>query len=180
MPKLKERAKAAEESTRLQLGGKRLIAIDPGDIHVGWAEFGVVEGQTRCLDAHEEWRPDQAADALARSIGRGDVGVVVLERFQLYADKAMAQVGSDMATAEMIGVVKFLVRVHNEDFDAKSPWSKHRIELIVQGAAIKKATRAQMKARQIPRLTKPNTHAGDAEEHGWCAILRGGDDAEGS
>lgn len=173
MPKVAEVAERAERADWLPGDSGDLIAIDPGDVHVGWAEFRHDQGKWSCVNAHEDYTPAQAADRLAVLIGRGDVRYVVLERFQLYADKAMAQVGSEMATAEMIGVVKALVRWNNEDASVRSPWANGEVELLVQGAAIKKATRAQMKARQIPRLTNVGTHAGDAEEHGWCAIMRG-------
>lgn len=182
MPKVK--AVAAQEkkysADRLRLPGREsLVAIDPGDVHVGWAEFCEEHnGEVVCFNA-EEITPDECADRVARRLFRGEIRYLVVERFTLYADKALAQVGSEMQTSELIGVLKYLVRVNNEGAAKEGeddPWSKTRCTMYIQGADIKKPIRAQMEARGIERTTPVGSHHGDAEEHGWYRILRGEDD----
>lgn len=181
MPKVKavkaQEAKYSPDRLRLT-GTDRLVAIDPGDVHVGWAEFCEEnDGETVCFNA-EELTPDECADRVAGMLFRGDITYLVVERFTLYADKALAQVGSEMQTSELIGVLKYLVRVHNEGRAGEpgDPWGGGGCRMWIQGADIKKPIRAQMEARGIERATPVGSHHGDAEEHGWYRILRGADD----
>jgi hypothetical protein len=177
MPKVKALAAqaAAYGDDRLRLHGlERLVAIDPGDVHVGWAEFCEENDGTAVCYLAEELTPEECADRVARMLFRGEIRYLAVERFALYADKALAQVGSEMQTSELIGVLKYLVRVHNLGAaGATDPWSKVECEMWIQGADIKKPIRAQMKARGIERTTPVGSHHGDAEEHGWYRILRG-------
>lgn len=181
----KRRAVAEQQAKyspgRLRLvGGQHLLAIDPGDKHVGVAAFVEESDGTPVCAWATEYTPDEAANLVAGMLFRGELRYLVVERFALYADKAMAQVGSEMQTSELIGVFKYLVRVHNEsatgDGGARDPWLQPPCDLFIQGADIKKGIRAQIEARGISRITPKETHHGDAEEHGWYRILRGVDD----
>lgn len=181
MPKVKALAeqKAKYTGTRLRLPGTdRLVAIDPGEVHVGWAEFCEENDGTPVCFNSEEITPDECADRVAAMLFQGDVAHLVVERFTLYADKALAQSGSEMLTSELIGVLRYLVRVHNVGAASAlpgSPWTAQECRLYIQGADIKKGIRAQMKARGIERIGPVGSHHGDAEEHGWYRILRGGE-----
>lgn len=189
MPKVREvakrEAKYGESRLRLRLGSRSLVAVDPGDVHVGMAVFVEEEDGTPHCAWAEEYTPDDCADYVAGGLYRGEIGVLVVERFTLYADKALAQVGSQMETSELIGVLKYLVRVHNQyvlgdskatirSTGAGDPWRGEPVRMWIQGADIKKAIRAQMQARGIERDgVGVGTHHGDALEHGWFRILRG-------
>lgn len=134
-----------------------IMAIDPGDKHVGWA-YGL--GKTKKLRTSSikagEWSADEAIAkievGLTGVFNTGDMDRrVVVEEFRLYPDKAQAQGYSDFETAQMIGVIKYIC-------------SERGIEVIEQGAGIKKPTRAQLKGRGIQQVGKGG-HACDAELH---------------
>lgn len=174
------RAKVGDDRIRIP-NGMILLGVDPGDKHVGVASFAEdALGYPGC-EWSKEYDPVEAIDFISRQIAANAVWGIAVERFSLYADKALAQIGSEFHTSEMIGVIKHLVRVNNEwvgltgDNDDGSPWSPPRIRIWIQGADIKKPIRAQMAARGIDRHSPAKSHAGDAEEHGWYRILRGED-----
>lgn len=141
-----------------------LIAIDPGDVHVGWAEFEKVKEQWACV-LTEEYTPDQAMEIYHTLVTMSAVAeTTVIEEFRLYPDRAMQQTGSTMPTAELIGRFK---QVITQATDAT--------ELVMQPAAIKKPTIALMKKLDIKhRAVREHKggHAKDAETHGWYHILR--------
>jgi hypothetical protein len=151
----------SRETIDLRTGEKRpvsqegVIAIDPGDVHCGMA-LGIVStnGQFSCVRAWEA-TPDECADEVAGWLLAGELAAVVVERFSLYADKAATQVGSTMPTAELIGILKYLVRVAGN------------ASLVLQGADIKKSMRSQLKARGIKLLPAEADHARDAQLHLW-------------
>jgi hypothetical protein len=95
-----------------------LIAIDPGDIHVGVAFFDRDPESPhgwRCVDT-QEMLPDEFADSLAELFvdQDDDWEFLVYEKFRLYEDKAEEQTGSEFPTAKLIGVIEWLGRKHNE------------------------------------------------------------------
>lgn len=132
-----------------------VVAIDPGDVHCGMA-LGIVStsGQFVCTRAWEA-TPGECADEVAGWLLAGELQAVVVERFSLYADKAATQVGSSFPTAELIGVLKYLVRVAGS------------ASIAIQGADIKKSMRAQLAARGIKLLPAEADHARDAQLHLW-------------
>ena len=82
------------------------LSIDPGDSHVGLAVWKGPE----CLSA-VEFAPNPAIrelEALGLGTPRTDVQLVVVERFQLYGWAAQQQAGSDMKTAQLIGIIRYL------------------------------------------------------------------------
>lgn len=78
------------------------VSIDPGDSHVGFA----VWNGPRCISA-VEFAPGPAIRELERVLEAG-AGLVVVEKYQLYGWAAQQQAGSDMKTAQLIGVIRYL------------------------------------------------------------------------
>jgi RNase H-fold protein (predicted Holliday junction resolvase) len=146
----------------------RLIALDPGDKHVGVALFERRPDtllRWACIVAYE-MGPTEAVDSLADMLRDGDLDTIVYERFALYLDKAAEQAGSTMETAQMIGVIRYLHRTLADHT---------KVALVEQPASIKKPTRSLVKRRGIKPVA-PKTagdHARDSELHGWSWILRG-------
>ena len=137
-----------------------VIAVDPGDVHCGMAE-GITKtnGQFLVVRAWEA-TPDECADYVAGWLLSGELEALVVERFSLYADKATQQIGSEFETAQLIGVLKYLVRVAGN------------AKLAMQGADIKRSMRAQLKARKIELLPAEADHARDAQLHLWHYVGR--------
>lgn len=180
-----------------------LIAIDPGDVHVGVAFFATDEdGAWYCQDA-QQIEHDDFLDGLAHMIlmERQTPPTVVFERFRLYGDKSKEQTGSEFLTAQMIGVIKYLVRVHNDhvsrhdDAEARGKMMTcelqggtcaepkdrpQRIEIVGQMADIKKPTAGILRTKKIKSVGKVaikenpgwGIHCVDAELHGWYHILK--------
>jgi hypothetical protein len=95
-----------------------LIAVDPGDVHVGVAYFDRDPGSKygwRCTHT-AEYLPDEFSDGLAEEFVDQDPEweFLVYEKFRLYEDKAAEQKGSEFPTAKLIGVIEWLGRKHNE------------------------------------------------------------------
>lgn len=181
-----------------------LIAVDPGDRHVGvaffeaetadpWAAENALEWE--CVDA-QEWKPQEFEDGLASALLAGDVQALVFERFRLYGDKAQEQTGSEFETSQLIGVMKFLVRIHNahatrhaqaeRDLNGLLPCEQRgqscadpRVApkpVVIHGqmADIKVPTRAILRKRGVKSTAarlKAGGHAADAELHGWKYLL---------
>lgn len=134
-----------------------LIAIDPGGVHVGWAEFQL--DPARCTRAVEK-TPEEAKESLARAVSRPGIRAVVIESFRLYPDKAMKQAGSDMPTSRLIGAMEYIVQSAG-------------VRLVMQPAAIKTPTLSVLRHRGITLVSRGNgDHAKDAETHGWHYLVR--------
>lgn len=96
-----------------------IIAIDPGDHHVGVAFFARQSGGTGekwyCQDAQQIDDPDGFELMLAETLLGSPHGMtLVVEIFRLYEDKAQLQKGSQFRTSQMIGAIKFIARIRNE------------------------------------------------------------------
>lgn len=130
----------------------KVVAIDPGDRHVGFASWFKLERLVYEVNAEE------AVSRLEQILRRGDM--LILEEFRLYPHHAAAQSWSPMETSQMIGAMKLV---------AKQKGANVR----EQGASIKKATRRQLKARGIKQVGE-GTHARDAELHLLHFLLREG------
>lgn len=179
----------------------RLIAIDPGDRWTGVAFFSVNEAdEWYCQDAIEMGRIE-FEDALTELVlAERKFPIVVYERFRLYGDKANEQKGSEFDTSQLIGVIKYIVRLHNDHAGrhdlaeslgrmmtcelsggecANPALRPHKIELIGQVADIKKPTAGILRKKGIKSVAKPiarehyagRDHIVDAELHGWKHIL---------
>lgn len=206
------RRTADEESTRALMRSvhasrvkpdTELIAIDPGDAHVGVAFFATDDdGGWYCQDA-QQIEADDFLDGLAEMIliDRDTPFTVVFEKFRLYADKAKLQTGSEFLTAQMIGVIRYLAKIHNDHVqrhdDAEAAGKMmtcelqgggcadpadrpRRIEIVKQPADIKRPTTGILRAKKIKSVGKAakkenkgwGDHCIDAELHGWHYILR--------
>lgn len=126
----------------------RLIAIDPGDKHVGI-----------CYDhangvGTAELTPAQALDWLNTTLGvlaaAGPVEVVV-ESYKLYPGQDSRTVYKRLKTPELIGAIKLTCL----------RWG---VPVVEQDATIKKPMRAQLRARKIKQVGV-GTHQRDAELH---------------
>lgn len=174
-----------------------LLAVDPGDTHVGVAQF-VYNDKTfegRCTGA-AEFTPEEFLDGFADDLLSGTYDTAVVERFILRPDLAMNLVGTEMDTSQMIGVIKFLVRRHNLHADAHTdadrpnsgqtmtcldeqgrcvaavPWGRRRpkrLQLALQPAGIQEVAAGHLRARGVKSVAK-QTKAG---EHCLSAELHG-------
>ena len=130
----------------------RRLAIDPGDVHVGYAydnTHRVVAG---------EWTPIECVENVTQMMTRGLVDEVVIEEFVLYEWETKKQAWSNFETSQLIGQIKLVC------YFFKIPW-------VEQGANIKKPTRRQLQARGIEQVG-PVIHARDAELHLYYRKLR--------
>lgn len=133
----------------------RFASFDPGDVHVGVALFE----KGKCVYSREH-SPESSLQWLDERLKEG-LDHVVIERFQLYPNKAAAQHGSDMLTSQLIGAMRLLA-------------CQHKCPVTQQQAALKKPTENLVKRRGVKRLsTKEGNHAKDAETHGYAFIWRG-------
>lgn len=136
------------------------LAIDPGDLHVGWAEI-------RCLDDHVavgEWSPNdciQMVRTRLRWANRHGYSIeLIIEEYVLYPGKAKQQAGSSFKTSQLIGALKLIAADCN-------------VQVIMQGANKKKPTRAQLRVRGIKqKAIGAGIHASDAELHLYHRHLR--------
>lgn len=128
-----------------------IIAIDPGDVHVGIAYWEKRRGMRST-----ELDPIRAADFVEFHIG--DCDVLVIEEFRLYASMAQTLVHSEFLTSQLIGVLKWIAR-------------KYEVPVMVQGASIKVPTRARCKAKRHQWEGK-SIHESDARLHLWHYLER--------
>lgn len=131
-----------------------IVAIDPGDSHVGIATWISGHDQVECYEV-------DAADAVSeigKLILRLGVTTLVIEAFTLYGPQAQAQTGSSMLTSQLIGALKHMA-------------FQHGTPVVEQGASIKRPTFAQAKARGI-RIKSKSQHARDAGAHAVYFVLR--------
>lgn len=182
-----------------------LIAVDPGDVHVGvafftteainpWHQLPVDRAEWRCSDA-QEWTPDEFADGLAELMLEGGLDTLVIEKFRLYADKAKEQTGSEFPTAQLIGVLKYLVRINNLHAErhrtvevagggllsceqrggiCQDGTKIRHVKLVIQPADIKKPTQGVLRHLGVKSVAKQigaGGHCVDAELHGWHYLL---------
>ena len=134
----------------------RIIAVDPGDKHVGIAEWDLSRGRYEM----RSWEidADKALAWIDRLLTSG-VQALVIEEFKLYKGKATAQAGSNMLTSEMIGALKWIASVY-------------KVPVVLQPAAIKVPTRAQCVARNLEWKDRRSNHASDARLHAFYYLLR--------
>lgn len=134
-----------------------IVAIDPGDVHVGMCTLGAlsmpVQWEHRLV---ETTTPDMCLDVLRAN----SPDIVVVEEFRLYPWKAREQGFSQFLTCEMIGAIKLWHRWYSPD-----------TKLVFQPAIIKKPTFGIMKGRGIA-LTPGTQHQKDAEAHMYHYLER--------
>lgn len=159
---------------------RTLLAVDPGEVHIGLAWFVETEAEWECVWARE-WSYSAALDHIAVLLEAGErpecPDILVVEEFRLYADMAQTLIGSDFPTAQFVGAVKYLhycyeVRRSNLGaFKGIKPGG-HKVDLVFQPASIQKPTNAILTEKGVGSEAHGNDHARSAELHGWHRILR--------
>lgn len=130
------------------------LAIDPGDVHVGYAHMNSDE----TIVVTGEWTPAEACQAVITMMTQNLVDELIVEEFILYDRDIGKQAWSKLQTSQLIGAFKLIA------------WM-FRIPLIEQGAWIKKPTRKQLQARGIKQVGMV-IHERDAELHLYYRVLR--------
>lgn len=129
-------------------------AIDPGDIHVGFAEF-TDEGV--CLSATET-TPERLCDLLHTSIvDHIAPSTLVIERFALRGELMAQQQGSEFKTSQLIGALKVLSRIGGITVVMQTPWQAKSL--------LKHEPYCHWKPGQWPSF-RHGPHAKDAFLHG--------------
>lgn len=169
-------------------GLTKMLAIDPGDRHVGLAFFQVKRGwesevyDWTCTDTMEV-TPRELEDSLLETLTDGELDIVVFERFLLDPTKLESQINSEMETSQLIGIIKYVVRMHNQHAQQhlehgrkgdpwKSPlpcmlengicynrperWLGREVKLVGQTPSIKKPTRGILNAKKIKSRAAAN------------------------
>lgn len=153
---------------------KNILAVDPGHVHVGAAEFRFhhTMGSWACIDAREI-TPEDIVEIFETKLIH--YSHVVIESWQLYADAAKQQIGSKLETVKLIGVLEYLIQRHNREHP------DNEVQLVFQQAAIKTGTRAiadRMRGNRdwvsVAGGLDPDGHGNDAELHGYHFIGRSG------
>lgn len=161
-----------------------MVAIDPGDKHVGVATFR----DGRCTQAFE-CTPEEGLLCIEKVLANRLAQTIVVEKFTLYPDKAAEQAGSEMLTSEMIGAIKWQVNRHNSivesiaaalaEEEAAGEGSSDDVgagfvDLVMQPAAIQQPTLAVCRHNGIvPLSPKTPGHSRSAELHGYHFSFRG-------
>jgi len=150
---------------------RSIVAIDPGGEHVGVSMFAEYDDAWECVWSGE-MSPDEFWGWYSEMMWRGLIDIVVYETWTLYPDKAQQQIGSDMPTSQLIGVIKY---VHWATRDGSNRWPGGTIELIGQPASIKTPIRSVLKNRKLTSMAKflriPLDHAADSELHGYYHLI---------
>lgn len=153
------------------------LAIDPGDVHVGWAlGFGAHQdlGPGPIVG---EWTPDESLAQVSRHLEAwcysNRPGELIIEEFVLYPGRAAQQAGSSFKTSQLIGALKYVAQGWRE--------KGAQLDVVMQGANIKKPTRRQLKARGIKQnAVGEGIHASDAELHYYYRVLRSKEKEKGT
>lgn len=139
---------------------KMILAVDPGDEHVGVAWFDKQERGWGCVLVLE-MTPDEFREYLGPALNSGLFRYFVVESFALQREKALQQIGSEFLTSQMIGMCKY---VHWEASGSVE------LELVMQPPKIKKPVFAILARKgykfTADRLKVPAQHVRDAEVHG--------------
>lgn len=143
-----------------------MLAIDPGDVHVGVAEFIRIDGIWTCTWAHE-YTPDTFLPWFVEGIRSGKWERVLLESWKLFPEAAKLYVGSDMPTSRLIGAIKAIAAFCAPE----GAWFDEAPKVILQDPQIKVPTRSMLRRRKLRSVAKilgiPLDHAADAELHGY-------------
>jgi hypothetical protein len=131
----------------------RIMGIDPGDSHTGWA---IIEPDGRVTTGELDY--PAVAPAVLGELEKG-LDHVAVEDFVLYPAQAASQRFSPFMTARLIGVISYLCE------QVGTP-------MTLQGAFIKKPMRAQLKARGIKQVGS-GPHERDAELHAYYRRMKG-------
>lgn len=146
----------------------RILAVDPGGVHVGLAwfeDFPQLPAGWQCTRA-EEITNEELYRELAEGtmLADAELDAVIVERFNLYPDIAPSLTGQEMTTSELIGALQLACM-------------QLKIPLIRQPAAWQQPTQGVLKSLKMKSTAKQNKagpHAFSAELHGWAYLFRSG------
>ena len=145
----------------------RFLAIDPGDVHVGAAEFVRYKGEPWRVAWANELTPTGILKHLYQYIPRNAWDCLVVEEWRLFPEQAPRSVGSDMPSARLIGGIQTLAKL--------LPDKRHPLELHLQTPQIKVPTRSWLARRGLKSVAKLSEvsldHATDAELHGYRYLI---------
>lgn len=149
----------------------RFLAIDPGDEHVGLAEFErKQDGVWYCVWAGE-MTPEGFLPWFAEGLQKVRWLHVVVESWRLFPESAKFYVGSDMPTSRLIGSIAALAAF----LPPTSDWMDEPVEVTYQSPQIKIPTRSVLKRRKLRAMAKvlkvTGDHASDAELHGFKYLI---------
>lgn len=149
----------------------RFLAIDPGDVHVGLAEFECGRDRVwRCVWAGE-MTPDDFLPWYVEGIRKRRWEKVVVESWKLFPQAAPIYVGSDMPTSRLIGAIKAIAAFCSPE----GAWFDEAPRVVFQDPQIKVPTRGVLKRRKLKSMAKvlrvPLDHASDAELHGFKYLI---------
>lgn len=130
-----------------------LIAVDPGEKHVGIARFSQLNGEPYSLNEAFTTAPQRAIDLLWLLMERGAFQHVVVEEWRVYPGHS---VWSTCETAEVIGALRH-----------KARWCN--IPFYTLPARVKKPAAGWCRVNQI-KSKGDTVHAKDAELIGWAWI----------
>lgn len=152
---------------------RRFLAVDPGDVHVGVAEFEQVGSEPwRAVWAYE-WRPDEFMEWLHLNLQRMRWDWLVVEEWRLFPEHAPRAVGSDMPTSRLIGSIQAIARFSPP---ATAWFDRGECPIHYQTPQIKVPTRSMLKRRKLRSVAKilkiSGDHASDAELHGYHYLIR--------
>lgn len=147
-----------------------ILAVDPGGAHVGIAWFERENGGAwACVDAIE-YNPHEFAHILLRGLLAQPITqrpqALIYEEFRIYPDKALAQIGSHVETAECIGVLKHYAELMG---------APEHLTLVSQPASYQRVALGLLRVRKMTstaKKLKAGPHALSAELHGWAYLLR--------
>ena len=147
------------------------LAIDPGDAHVGLAEFErKSDGIWYCVWAGEK-TPGEFLPWYVEGIRHGRWERIVVESWKLFPQAAPVYVGSDMPTPRLIGAIKALAAFCSPE----GAWFDEAPKVVFQDPQIKVPTRGVLKRRKLRSMAKvlrvPLDHASDAELHGFKYLI---------
>lgn len=152
--------------------GRMLLAVDPGDEHVGVAWFDRQEKGWGCVLV-QEMTPEEFWAYLGPALRSGLFRYLVVESWALYRDMAVKLIGSEMETSQLIGAIKYMHWLANAEAHLNPNW-EHDVELVLQAPKIKKAVFAILARKgykfTADRLKVPAQHVRDAEVHGVRCI----------
>lgn len=157
-----------------QLHTTRFLSVDPGDVHVGVAEFVRVTGGVWFVEWAREMTPDEFLLYFFNGVRKHAWHWVVVEEWRLFPEQAPRSVGSDMPTSRLIGGIQALAK-----HAPTSSWpdtGEDRLPVYFQSPKIKVPTRSWLKRRKMRSVAKimkvAGDHATDAELHGYHYLIK--------
>lgn len=150
---------------------RRFLAIDPGDEHVGLAEFECKVDEVWYCRWAGEMNPNEFLPWFVEGLQQARWGHVVVESWRLFPESAAYYVGSDMPTSRLIGAIAALAAF----LPPTSDWLDEPVVVTLQSPQIKVPTRSILKRRKLRSIAKvlrvSGDHASDAELHGFKYLV---------